>query len=225
MRTTSAVQPLSCDEAYLDVTGLGDPEEIARRLRSQIAEATGCPASAGIGPNPLVARLVRRRRRRVGFGRLSGSQGVHRGRAPAPCRVRFDGVGCLAASRQPPGALAALSARCAVATRIREHSANRPGRAKDLNSQSPPPGRPARPQATKRAKPNGQFRVTAAQALDFMADMAADQLPGGGIERGTLPRFRVRILLWGQVSRSVSEARPFEDPRRAPPKRQQAALP
>ena len=58
MRTTAAVQPLSCDEAYLDVTGLGDPEAIARRLRSEILEATGCPASAGIGPNQLVARLV-----------------------------------------------------------------------------------------------------------------------------------------------------------------------
>jgi DNA repair protein REV1 len=59
MRNTSAVQPLSCDEAYLDVTGLGDPEEIAARVRSQIKAATGCPASVGIGPNPLVARLVR----------------------------------------------------------------------------------------------------------------------------------------------------------------------
>lgn len=58
MRTSAAVQPLSCDEAYLDVTGLGDPEAIAARLRSEIRAATGCPASAGIGPNPLLARLV-----------------------------------------------------------------------------------------------------------------------------------------------------------------------
>jgi nucleotidyltransferase/DNA polymerase involved in DNA repair len=58
MRTTSAVQPLSCDEAYLDVTGLGDPGGIAARLRAEIFEATGCAASTGIGPNPLIARLV-----------------------------------------------------------------------------------------------------------------------------------------------------------------------
>jgi hypothetical protein len=58
LRTTAAVQPLSCDEAYLDVTGLGDPEAIASDLRARVAEATSCPASAGIGPNPLVARLV-----------------------------------------------------------------------------------------------------------------------------------------------------------------------
>ena len=61
MRVTTAVQPLSCDEAYLDVTGIGDPDQIARDLRAEIARATGCPASCGIGPNPLLARMVRAR--------------------------------------------------------------------------------------------------------------------------------------------------------------------
>lgn len=58
MRYTGCVQPLSCDEAYLDVTGLGDPEDIARRIRSDIVTTTGCTASAGIGPNVLLARLA-----------------------------------------------------------------------------------------------------------------------------------------------------------------------
>ncbi|KXZ53208.1 hypothetical protein GPECTOR_7g1101 [Gonium pectorale] len=92
MSYTSIVQPISCDEAFLDVTGLdSDPEALAARLRSEIARTTGCTASAGIGPNMLVARL-----------------------------------------------------------------------------------------ATKRAKPNGQFRVTLGSVLDFMADLKIDQLPGVG---------------------------------------------
>jgi nucleotidyltransferase/DNA polymerase involved in DNA repair len=52
------VQPLSCDEAFLDVTGLGDAEAIAAELRAQILAQTGCSASAGIGPNMLLARLA-----------------------------------------------------------------------------------------------------------------------------------------------------------------------
>ncbi len=44
---TSVVEPVSCDEAYLDVTGLGDPECIAARLRTDIQSQTGVTASAG----------------------------------------------------------------------------------------------------------------------------------------------------------------------------------
>ena len=49
VRYTSCVQPLSCDEALLDVTGLtgGDPEIMARAMRAEIERATGCTASAG----------------------------------------------------------------------------------------------------------------------------------------------------------------------------------
>lgn len=61
MQQTSSVQPLSCDEAFIDVTGLGDPEVIARQLRAQIEAETGCTASAGIGPNMLLARLATKR--------------------------------------------------------------------------------------------------------------------------------------------------------------------
>ncbi|GAX76094.1 hypothetical protein CEUSTIGMA_g3537.t1 [Chlamydomonas eustigma] len=61
VRHTSCVQPLSCDEALLDVTGLGDAEEIARRIRHEIYQSSKCTASAGVGPNILVARLATRR--------------------------------------------------------------------------------------------------------------------------------------------------------------------
>ena len=58
LQATACVQPVSCDEAYLDVTGLGDPSEVAASVRQQIFEATGCTASAGIGPCMLLARLA-----------------------------------------------------------------------------------------------------------------------------------------------------------------------
>lgn len=59
LKTTAAVQPLSCDEAYLDITGLGDDaERVVAGMRAEIEEQTGCNASAGIGPNMLLARLA-----------------------------------------------------------------------------------------------------------------------------------------------------------------------
>ncbi|KAL6765308.1 hypothetical protein V8C86DRAFT_2430773 [Haematococcus lacustris] len=74
LRTSSAVQPLSCDEAYLDVTGLGDPELLAAALRRDIQATTHCTASAGIGPNILVARLATRRAKPNGQYRVTSTQ-------------------------------------------------------------------------------------------------------------------------------------------------------
>jgi hypothetical protein len=48
LRHTAVVQPLSCDEAFLDLTGLpGDPQERVAQIRQEIEEATSCTASAG----------------------------------------------------------------------------------------------------------------------------------------------------------------------------------
>lgn len=91
LKYTSAVQPISCDEAFLDITGLGDPESMAAAIRAEIVATTGCTASAGIGPNMLLARI-----------------------------------------------------------------------------------------ATKKAKPNGQFLLTAAAALPFLAELKVEELPGVG---------------------------------------------
>lgn len=56
---TPLVEPLSLDEAFLDVTGLAQPAtEIARALRQQIRTQTGLPASAGIAPNKLLAKIA-----------------------------------------------------------------------------------------------------------------------------------------------------------------------
>lgn len=41
-------QPLSCDEALLDLTGAEDPEAVISEIRREIFDATQCPASAGI---------------------------------------------------------------------------------------------------------------------------------------------------------------------------------
>lgn len=59
---TDLVEPLSLDEAYLDVTenkkGIGSAQEIARQIRSRIFEETGLTASAGISVNKFLAKVA-----------------------------------------------------------------------------------------------------------------------------------------------------------------------
>ena len=74
METSSSVQPISCDEAFMDITGLGDPDQLVRQLRDKIVAATGINASAGIGPNMLLARLATKRAKPNGQFNINPSQ-------------------------------------------------------------------------------------------------------------------------------------------------------
>lgn len=59
---TPLVEPLSLDEAYLDVTenAWGEPlgMNVARRLKAAIREKTGLTASAGVAPNKFLAKIA-----------------------------------------------------------------------------------------------------------------------------------------------------------------------
>jgi DNA polymerase IV len=61
-RFTPIVEPLSLDEAYLDVTenlkGLGSASEIAKDIKAAIRAETGLTASAGVSYNKFLAKLA-----------------------------------------------------------------------------------------------------------------------------------------------------------------------
>jgi DNA polymerase-4 len=61
-RITPLIEPLSLDEAFLDVTGsqglFGPPARIAADLRARIAAEVGLPSSAGIASCKFVAKLA-----------------------------------------------------------------------------------------------------------------------------------------------------------------------
>ncbi len=61
-RFTDVIQPLSLDEAYLDVTrnrlGIESATYIAQEIRRLIREETGLTASAGVSCNKLLAKLA-----------------------------------------------------------------------------------------------------------------------------------------------------------------------
>ena len=59
---TPVVEPISIDEAFLDVSGLGHligpPETIGAQIKAAIRAAVGLTASVGIAPNRLVAKIA-----------------------------------------------------------------------------------------------------------------------------------------------------------------------
>jgi DNA polymerase-4 len=59
---TDLVEPLSLDEAYLDVTGSpwfnGSATLIAQDIRARIHETVGITASAGVAPNKFIAKIA-----------------------------------------------------------------------------------------------------------------------------------------------------------------------
>lgn len=57
-RYTEQIEPLSLDEAYLDVSGLGSATLIAEDIRRAIHNEQGLTASAGVAPNKFLAKVA-----------------------------------------------------------------------------------------------------------------------------------------------------------------------
>ncbi len=62
LQYTDRIEPLSLDEAYLDVTtnhkNIASATEVARRIREEIFRQTSLTASAGIAPNKFLAKIA-----------------------------------------------------------------------------------------------------------------------------------------------------------------------
>ena len=61
-RFTPLVEPLSIDEAFLDITGtdrlLGDPVSVAKKIKKTIFKETGLTVSAGVAPSKFIAKIA-----------------------------------------------------------------------------------------------------------------------------------------------------------------------
>ena len=92
---TPLVEPLSLDEAYLDVTedlkGIGIATEIAREIRARIRAETGLTASAGVSYNKFLAKLASDQNKPDGLCVIAPGKG-EAFVATLPVR-RFHGIG------------------------------------------------------------------------------------------------------------------------------------
>jgi DNA polymerase IV len=94
-RHTDLIEPLSLDEAYLDVTenktGLKTATRVARTIRDQIREELKLTASAGVAPNKFLAKIASDWRKPDGLFVIQ-PEAVDSFLAPLPVR-RLPGVG------------------------------------------------------------------------------------------------------------------------------------
>ncbi|WP_458097713.1 DNA polymerase IV [Roseomonas sp. WA12] len=98
---TPLVEPLSLDEAYLDVTenrtGLPTATAVARTIRAEILARTGLTASAGVSYNKFLAKLASDMRKPNGMFVITPEQGP--GFVEELAVSRFHGVGPATAAR------------------------------------------------------------------------------------------------------------------------------
>lgn len=100
-RFTDMIQPLSLDEAYLDVTvnkpGIASATQVAAEIRALIRAETGLTASAGVSYNKLIAKLASDQNKPDGICVVRPSEGPAF-IAAMPVR-RIHGVGPVTAAR------------------------------------------------------------------------------------------------------------------------------
>ncbi|MFB9121057.1 DNA polymerase IV [Bergeyella porcorum] len=98
---TDLVEPLSLDEAYLDVTenkkGMTSANEIAREIRQKIFEKTGLTASAGISINKFLAKVASDYHKPNGQKTIHPSQ-IHSFMEQLPIE-KFYGIGKVTANK------------------------------------------------------------------------------------------------------------------------------
>jgi DNA polymerase IV len=121
---TSIIEPLSLDEAYLDVTenlqGIASATEIAKRIRAKIRTETQLTASAGVSYNKFLAKLASDHRKPDGLFVITPAMG--------PSFVeglpveRFHGVGpATAAKMKALGIFTALNLRAKDESFLSKH--------------------------------------------------------------------------------------------------------
>ena len=98
---TDLVEPVSLDEAYLDVTtnklDLRSATQIAELIRRQIFQATELTASAGVGPNKFIAKVASDMNKPDGLMVVPPEQ-VHRFLARLPVK-KIPGIGKVTGQR------------------------------------------------------------------------------------------------------------------------------
>ncbi len=210
-------QPVSLDEAYLDLSAIPDPVARMSELVRAIRERLHLDASVGIGPNKLVAKVASDAEKPNGFCVLTREQAARRFAAEAPRLL--PGVGPKTAERlealgvRTIGELQAKAVDELVARFGDSHGYGLHERA-HFRDQSPVARREAKSRSVETtfdrdiADPDRLERILAEQSARLAAEL---------VERGIRGRtigIKVRLDDWTTVTRVQTVAEPTADAER-----------
>jgi DNA polymerase-4 len=215
---TPLVEPLSLDEAYLDVTENAWGEtlgvEVARRLKRSIRESTGLTASAGVAPNKFLAKIASGWQKPDGLTVIAPER-VERFLQALPVDALW-GVGPVTAKKlQAHGIARLVDVRTADLETLRGLVGSLADWLKDLaEGRDPRPVEPDRPSKSSGSECTYEHDLTATDEIrKEVAEMAGDAAAWLG-RRGLFARtvvIKVRYSDFETVTRSHS-AEPTREP-------------
>lgn len=212
------IEPLSLDEAYLDVTedrhGLGSARAIAEAIRRRIREETSLTASAGVSYNKFIAKMASDQNKPDGLCVIP----PHRGAefvASLPVR-RFHGVGPVTAAKMERlGILSGADLRSHSIEFLQRHfgssAAYLHGAARGIDHRPVKPDRPHKSVGAERT-----FDSDLADPAELLAeltrvtDAAWVRIERAGV-RGRTITLKVRYADFQTVTRARSIVMPFAD--------------
>ncbi|WP_374944854.1 DNA polymerase IV [Sphingomonas sp.] len=212
---TDLIEPLSLDEAYLDVTvdrhALGSARAIAQAIRARIAEETGLTASAGVSYNKFIAKLASDQNKPDGLCVIPPAAGAAFV-AALPVK-RFHGVGPVTARRMEAlGILTGADLRAqplaVLEAHFRSHAAYLHAAARGEDHR---PVRADRPTKSVGAERTFETNLSAPDelhdALTRVADAAWTRIERHGA-RGRTVTLKLRHADFRTVTRAHSQATP-----------------
>lgn len=212
---TDLIEPLSLDEAYLDVTenkqGIASASEVASRIRARIKEVTGLTASAGISYCKFLAKMA------SDLNKPNGQAVIRPEQGPAfvaalPVR-RFHGVGPATAARMERlGILTGADLAAKSLPFLREHF-GKSGLwyhriARGIDERPVEPDRPRKSVGTEDTFAVDIFALEPAQAeLRPLIDRVWRQCAARGLHGRTVT-LKVKFADFRQITRSRTAAQP-----------------
>ena len=215
---TPIVEPLSLDEAYLDVTenlqGIASATEIAERIRAKIRAETQLTASAGVSYNKFLAKLASDHRKPDGLFVITPAMGP--GFVEALPVERFHGVGpATAAKMNQLGIFTALDLRAKDEAFLQRHFGKAGPHFYCICR-----GIDHRPVRADRVRKSVGAETTFARDLTSLDDMRAELAPlvdkvwrycdGTGVRARTVT-LKVKFADFQIITRSRSSAAPISD--------------
>ena len=215
---TALIEPLSLDEAYLDVSedrlGLGSARAIAEQIRQRIREETGLTASAGVSYNKFIAKLASDQNKPDGLCVIPPEKGAAFV-AGLPVR-RFHGVGPVTAAKMERlGIHSGADLREQSLAFLQRHfgssAAYLHGAARGQDERPVRPDRPTRSVGAERTLDSDLFDTDALLAVfERVVDAAWQRIDRHGV-RGRTATLKLRFADFSQITRARSIAGHFGD--------------